>query len=399
MNHKNHDSIDPAPTGLKAPGPKIVPENLLFFVSTTAIALIGGPLYLSRYDFRPSLFWLTLFFLFVTSISISAGYHRLFSHRAYKAHPIIQFLFLFWGAGAFQHSAIRWSSQHRNHHRFVATDLDPYSIGKGFFYSHIGWLLFWEQALNYDNVRDLKKNPLIAHQNSHYYLWALTSGVALPLLIGLSQGQLLGAFIFAVCARLVFVHQATFCVNSVCHVFGKEPYDLQSTAKDNWIVALFTNGEGHHNYHHRFQNDYRNGIYWYQWDLAKWLITLLSWVGLASGLHRKSRFEILEARLETNQQRLRNLMAGTEKPTHLEHYYEDLEASYNILQSRLLTWKRRSGEYQDLFHGKIPKIYKNLLRAAKLQMKAAKRRFLHNYKQRVKFIRSGQSPHAKTPSR
>lgn len=399
MSPNNHNDSKNGHNGLKAPVRKIIPENILFFVSTAVIALIGGPFYLSRYGFQPSLFWLIFLFLIATSISISAGYHRLFSHRAYKAHPIVQLFFLFFGAGAFQQSAIRWSSQHRNHHRFVATDLDPYSIGKGFFYSHIGWLLFWDHTFNFDNVRDLRKNPLLAHQNDHYYLWALASGVALPLLIGFSQGQLLGAFIFCVCTRLVMVHHATFCVNSVCHAFGKEPYDIQSTAKDNWIVALFTNGEGHHNYHHRFQNDYRNGVSWYHWDLTKWLIALLSMVGLASGLYRKSKFEIMEARLETNQQRLRNLMAGVGKPTHLEHYYEDLEVSYNILHSRFLTWKKRSGEYQDLFHGKIPKIYKNFLRLAKLKMKAAKRRFLHSYKQRLKFIRAGQARCPKDPSR
>jgi hypothetical protein len=133
--------------------------------------------------------------------------------------------------------------------------------------------------------------------------------------------------------------------------------------------------------------------------LAKWLIALLSTVSLTSGLHRKSKFEIMEARLETNQQRLRNLMASARKPTHLEHYYEDLETSYNILHSRFLTWKKRSGEYQDLFHGKIPKIYKKLLRLAKLKMKAAKRRFLHSYRQRLNFIRSGQARRPKAPSR
>jgi hypothetical protein len=216
------------------------------------------------------------------------------------------------------------------------------------------------------------------------------------LLLGFFLGHPWGAFIFAVCARLVFVHHATFCVNSVCHVFGKEPYDILSTGKDNWIVALFTNGEGHHNYHHRFQNDYRNGVYWYQWDLAKWLIALMSAVGLTWDLTRKSRFEVLEARLETNQQRLRGLLAGTRGPSRLEDYYEDLESSYNILQSRLLTWKKRSREYQDLSHGRLPRIYKKFIRASKLAMKAAKRRFIHSYKQRLKFIRSGNAHRKKT---
>lgn len=390
MNHNSDHNPGSNSNGFKAPTPGLVPENILFFVGTAAIALIGGPIYLARYGFPPSLAWLTLFFVFATGISISAGYHRLFSHRAYKAHPWVQFLFLFFGAAAFQQSAIRWSSQHRNHHRYVATDGDPYSIHRGFFYAHMGWLMFWHHVFNYENVRDLKKNPLTAHQNAYYYLWAPVAGVLLPLLIGFFQGQPAGAFIFAVCARLVFVHHATFCVNSVCHVFGKEPFDIRSTARDNWIVALFTHGEGHHNYHHRFQNDYRNGVYWYQWDLAKWLIALLSLVGLTSDLRRKSKFEVMEARLETNQQRMRDLLVLSKRSARLEDYYKDLESSYNILHSRLLVWKKRSGEYQDLFRGKIPKIYHGLVRMAKLKMKAAKKRYFHGKKQRQKFLHTGQ---------
>ena len=359
--------------------------NLKFFIFTTFVAVIGGPLYLLYFDIPPFCAGFTLFMIVATGISISAGYHRLFAHVTYKAHPLIEFLFLFFGAAAFQHSALRWASQHRDHHNFVATDRDPYSIRKGFFYAHIGWLFFWKHPLDYSNVNDLTANPRVMHQNQYYYLWAVGSGVVMPLVVGLGFGDLLAAFIFPVCLRMVLVHQATFCVNSVCHQFGEEPYDLVSTAKDNWAVALLTNGEGFHNYHHRFPNDYRNGIHWYQWDSAKWLIALLSLVGLTRDLKKMSRFGILLARLKTNQQRLRGLLAQTKKPTRLERYYSDSERSYKDLKARLLIWEKKSAEYGKLLHGATIILSKTLLRTAKQQMSAAKLRYRHGVKQRKRY--------------
>ena len=112
----------------------------------------------------------------------------------------------------------------------------------------------------------------------------MTAGVLFPVFLGALTGHALGAFLLSVCARLTLVHHATFCINSVCHTFGKPTYDPNATARDHWFVALLTNGEGYHSFHHRFPCDYRNGVRWYQWDPSKWAIALMVKAGWVSDL-------------------------------------------------------------------------------------------------------------------
>ena len=97
--------------------------------------------------------------------------------------------------------------------------------------------------------------------------------------------------------RLVVNHHFTFFINSLAHMWGSQPYTDENTARDNGVLALFTYGEGYHNFHHIFQNDYRNGVRWWQYDPSKWLIATLSWVGLASDLKRVPNMWIQRAQL------------------------------------------------------------------------------------------------------
>ena len=259
---------------------------IAFFAVTTAGALIGAPFYIRHFGISLSEILFFSFYVAATSFAITVGYHRLFAHRAFKTNKFIEFLILFFGAAAFEQSALTWSSGHRDHHRFVDTERDPYSIKKGFWYAHIGWMTLWKQWPDYHNVPDLLKNKLVRHQHDHYVLWGAISGILLPVLLGSLSGHALGALVFSVCVRLTVVYHGTFCINSVCHTFGKRTYDIHATARDHWLVAFFTNGEGHHNFHHRFPNDYRNGVKWYHWDPSKWLIAFWAGLGLASGLRR-----------------------------------------------------------------------------------------------------------------
>lgn len=265
---------------------KIMWENIVFYTITMSLGLIGAPWFFWNYD-TTTLDWVLFgFYTIATGLGITVGYHRLFSHRAFDAHPIIQFLLLFFGAAAFEESLIKWASQHRDHHKYVDTERDPYNIKQGFFHAHMGWILFWRQHVNYDNVKDLQKSKMIMHQHNHYGWWAIGAGVIFPLIIGYATGHFLATLFITVGLRIVLVCQATFCINSVCHYFGKATYDPNSTAKDHWLVALITFGEGYHNFHHRFPSDYRNAILWYQWDPSKWTIALLEKLGLANHLKR-----------------------------------------------------------------------------------------------------------------
>ena len=110
----------------------------------------------------------------------------------------------------------------------------------------------------------------------------------------------MGTVMLAIALRMVLVFHVTFFINSFAHTFGSAHYDYRSSGRDHWLAALLTNGEGYHNYHHRFPSDYRNGIRWYNWDPSKWLIWTLAQIGLASHLRRIPVFRILDARLETD---------------------------------------------------------------------------------------------------
>lgn len=271
--------------------------NIVFISFNTVVALIGVPLYLHYYGFARDEAFLFIFFCLATGLSITVGYHRLFSHAAYKTNVVIRFLLLYFGAAAFEQSALAWSSQHRDHHRFADKDADPYNIKKGFFWAHMGWLVAGHYEFHYTNVEDLVRSRLVMHQAKHYILWCVTAGVITPILIGSLFGHALSAFIFSVCLRVTMVYHSTWCINSVCHTFGNRTYDSKATARDHWLVAFLTFGEGYHNFHHRFPSDYRNGFKWYHWDPSKWTIALFEKLGLAHGLMRVPQERIEAARI------------------------------------------------------------------------------------------------------
>ncbi len=352
---------------------KIIWVNIIFFAVTTAFALIGCPLYAMHSGLSGPEIWLFAFYLAATGMSITAGYHRLFSHATYKANPLVQFFFLFFGAAAFEQSALDWSSQHRDHHRYVDTEEDPYSIKKGFFYAHIGWLIFWEHDLHYENVHDLKRNKMVMHQHCHYRLWAVTAGILLPVAIGALSGHALGAFLFSVCLRLTLVYHSTFFINSVCHMFGKATYDIEATAKDSWLVALITNGEGYHNFHHRFPSDFRNGVRWYHWDPSKWMIAFLGHLGLARELKRVSDFRIIAARLAAEKQRAEGCLKKR-GAADLPVLQAEIKTQYEKLKLTLAGWENSAREFRAIVRQRFEHHSKEWRRAA-MKNVAARRRF------------------------
>ncbi len=267
-----------------------------FFALIHSVTLIAAPWYAAVNGVSAFTLWLTALYGLATILAISMGYHRLFSHAAFKAHPFVKFLCLFFGGATFQQSALKWSSLHRRHHQLTDTPEDPYNIQFGFWYAHMGWIMFWRQPVDYLNVKDLQKDPMVQHQHQHFQYWAIGAGVAVPVLIGAAAGHALEALIFAVAVRMTLIFHFTFFINSYAHTFGSRNYDATTSARDNWLGALLTNGEGYHNFHHAFPADYRNGIRWYHWDPAKWLIFTCSKVGLTSDLKRSSDERIREAR-------------------------------------------------------------------------------------------------------
>ena len=144
--------------------------SIYFLGAITVIALIGCPLYLYFYGISWSGFLIFMGMCYATLISITAGYHRFYSHKSYQAVWLYHFLMLGFGAASLQQSALKWASLHRSHHQYVDTERDPYNIKKGFFYAHVGWILFWIRSVDLTNVKDLQQDKLLIHQPSHFQI-------------------------------------------------------------------------------------------------------------------------------------------------------------------------------------------------------------------------------------
>ena len=353
--------------------------NIIFFVVTSLVGVIGTPFYIYEYGVSGPEIALFVFFLVVTPLGITVGYHRQFAHRTYKTNALIRFLLLFFGAASFQQSALEWSSQHRDHHRYVDTDQDPYSIKKGFFHAHIGWLMFWQFETDFDNVEGLAKDPLIRHQHRYYYPWAIVSGIVTPLLLGALTGHLLGALILSVCLRLTLVYHFTFFINSICHMFGRSTYDIYATAKDNWFISYLTFGEGYHNFHHRFSGDYRNGVRWYQWDPSKWLIWMLEKTGLAWDLRRISNFRILAAQLAGENRRVSDWLSRNGTNTELLKIDEAVQSQYNHLKENLSKWEEATREYKKILQHQVADYSKEVRESARWDLGEARQKFDHTH--------------------
>jgi stearoyl-CoA desaturase (Delta-9 desaturase) len=273
----------------------------VLFSSTFAVAVIGVPLYgwLVGYSLA-SWAWFAVF-LIATGLSITAGYHRLWSHRSYQAHWSVRLFFMLFGAMAIENSILVWAAGHRPHHRFVDDEaLDPYSSRRGLWFSHIGWMLrrYKSGEPDFKYVKDLERDPIVMFQHRHYVAIVLAMNFGLPLLVGVLCGDIWAGLLLAGVLRLVVNHHVTFLINSLAHAWGRQTYTDTNTSRDNPVLALLTYGEGYHNFHHLFAHDYRNGIRWWQWDPTKWLIRGMSFVGLATKLRMTPPVAIEQARLD-----------------------------------------------------------------------------------------------------
>lgn len=283
--------------------------NTLFLLLTPVASLVLTILwiYFDGFDWR--LIALGVFFYTLSGVSITAGYHRLFAHKSYDTHPIVKVIFLIFGAAAFQNSVLKWASDHRIHHNQVDTDEDPYNVNEGFFYAHMGWILLQKNnAFKERYVKDLVQDKLIMFQHKYYFFIAVFFGIILPTLIGwFVFDSFLGGLAVGALFKVVILHHSTFFINSLCHYIGKTPYTDSNTAKDSWIMALLTFGEGYHNFHHYFQADYRNGVRWFQFDPTKWLIQILEKCRLAKKLKVTPDFKIIAAKLQMKLKQAKSL--------------------------------------------------------------------------------------------
>ncbi len=280
--------------------------------------LVLAPLFLIKFGVPTLGILLSTFLLFMASgLSITGGYHRFFSHRCYKTNAVIETLLLFFGAMAVQGSALRWAFDHRQHHAYVDTDKDPYSINRGFWYAHFIW--FFDRPADIDPklASDLLNNKRVMFQHKYYGTCAIVTNFLMIGLVGLLCHNFLAAFIFAGLFRLFLLHHFTWFINSLAHTWGAKTYSKEHTAVDNYLISLVTFGEGYHNYHHTFCSDYRNGVRWFHFDPTKWMIWSLSKLGLAKGLKTVEIFKMKEKQILYDKKylhkKLKQLIDGNQK--------------------------------------------------------------------------------------
>ncbi|PCH38512.1 delta 9-fatty acid desaturase protein [Wolfiporia cocos MD-104 SS10] len=279
---------------------------------------------------------LSVVYYFITGLGITAGYHRLWSHRSYNASKPLQYFLAMAGAGAVQGSIRWWCRGHRAHHRYTDTELDPYDANKGFLWSHVGWMIVKPRRKpGTADVSDLTKDPVVRWQHCWYVYLILAMGFLLPTVVaGLGWSDWRGGFFFAGAARLCFVHHSTFCVNSLAHWLGEKPFDDKHTPRDHVITALVTVGEGYHNFHHQFPMDYRNAIKWYQYDPTKWFIWACHKAGLASHLKTFPDNEVRKGQLTMQ---LKHLRETQEKLTFAPDVNELPVISWESFQKQSVT--------------------------------------------------------------
>lgn len=216
---------------------------------------------------------------YVRMFFITAGYHRYFSHRSYRMARVPQFIMAFGAATAAQKGPLWWASHHRDHHRYSDTELDVHSPQRGFWWSHVKWILCDKFATtDMDKIRDFAKYPELRWLNKYDFVapWAL--GIASYFIAGWS-GVVIGFFL-----STVLLWHATFTVNSLAHVFGRRRYATEDTSRNSAIMVLWTMGEGWHNNHHYYQSSARQGFFWWELDPTYYVLKTLSFVGIVHDL-------------------------------------------------------------------------------------------------------------------
>lgn len=318
--------------------------NSSFLVGMPLLAIFGVVFYSIEYGIswvEPIIF---VSFYLACGLSITAGYHRLFSHRTHKAAWPMRLFYALFGAAAFQNSAIKWCSDHRRHHLKTDEEEDPYSVKKGFMWAHMGWVMVDQGEEIVEHVEDLQEDKILAWQDRHIFLIGFLVGIVLPGVVGfLAIGGMhgfLGGMIYGGFLRVVVVHHATFLINSAAHTWGTQPYSTANTSRDSPILSFFTFGEGYHNFHHTFQADYRNGHKWYHWDPSKWWIKVASWIGMTKDLHRIPKKSIESQRMKTTFERKSD---GDEVSTELQ---EEVTQCVQKLRKGFTDLMKRREEYK-----------------------------------------------------
>ena len=247
----------------------------------------------------------------LVGFGVTIGFHRLFTHRSFEAKPWLRATLAALGSMSVQGAVIHWVADHRKHHAFTDEEGDPHSphlqegtgwrgVLSGLWHSHMGWLFGGERSSAKRFAPDLRKDPMIRRIDRLFPLW-VTLGLVIPFVAGLalSGGELVAGLTAALWAGLVRVflqHHATWSVNSICHMYGKQPFAIKDESRNNWAVALVSHGEGWHHSHHAFPTSARHGLDKTQLDPSYAVIRLFERLGWAWNV-KNPREDQIEAKL------------------------------------------------------------------------------------------------------
>ena len=249
--------------------------------------------------------------------AITGIYHRYFSHRTYRTSRWLQFVFAVLGASSVQRGPLWWAAHHRSHHKFADTQPDPHSpVRHGFWRSHMGWFMTNRHFLtDYRRVHDFSRFPELVWLNRFDVIVPVGLTVMLYVCgrllqhaapwLGVSGWQLV-VWGFVVSTTALF--HATASINSLAHLFGGRRYDTGDDSRNNFLLALFTLGEGWHNNHHKFMSCTRQGFYWWEIDLTYYGLKILAMTGLIWDLR-----PVPTKAYDTNQQLFSEELASTAK--------------------------------------------------------------------------------------
>ncbi|KAF7269347.1 acyl-CoA Delta-9 desaturase-like [Rhynchophorus ferrugineus] len=302
----------------------IVWRNVIAFAILHLVALYGVYLAITSAKLLTTLYAIVLYQM--GAFGITAGAHRLWSHKAYKAKWPLKLILVLCQTLAHQNSVIEWSRDHRVHHKYQETDADPHNAKRGFFFSHMGWLL----CKKHDDVKlkgkgidmsDLYAEPLLRLQHKYFGILMPIGCFVLPTIWPIIfWGETLGNAYCLNIARYVLTLHATWLVNSAAHMWGSKPYDKYINPTENLFVSLFAIGEGWHNYHHTFPWDYKTAEYGrLNWTMV--VINLFSRIGWAYDLKTVSK-EMIEKRVKRTGDGSHEIWGWGDKDQSKEDYEE-----------------------------------------------------------------------------
>ena len=257
--------------------------------------------------------WVDLMLLVVmylaSGLGITIGYHRLFTHRSFTTFRPVAVLLGVLGSMAVEGPLLRWVATHRCHHRHSDEKDDPHSpnhfgggvfgVIAGWWHAHMGWIFETKSTDLTHFVNDLRSDKLLRGVSRLFPVWVLL-GFLIPAVLGgvITQswtGALLG-FLWGGLVRVFIVHHATWSINSVCHLWGRRPFDCRDESRNNFLCGVLAFGEGWHNNHHAFPSSARHGLRWWEFDMSYTVIRGMELVGIAWRVRRPSPAKIAARR-------------------------------------------------------------------------------------------------------